>query len=60
MIVYKKDGAAISHYVVPEKCRARRHPCSSLRGRVAVVTWGRDGVEQAWSGRSERTNFCSC
>lgn len=56
MIVYKKDGAAVSHYLVPRDGAAPRGP--ELSGQrsgpgtasMPVVTWSTPEVEQALVG----------
>ena len=56
MIVYKKDGAAISHYFVPREGARARAPSLSDAPRgphgteLPVVTWAINEVEQALVG----------
>jgi hypothetical protein len=56
MIVYKQDGAAISHYLVPRVgTRSRAPSVSDARtgpggAELPVVTWSSDEVEQALVG----------
>jgi hypothetical protein len=56
MIVYKKDGAEISHYLIPREGAERRAPAVSegradaLGHDMAVVTWSTRRLEQALVG----------
>lgn len=55
MIVYKKDGAAISHYMVPREATPGRDPALSRSGEsdgsdMPVVTWSTPNIEQALVG----------
>jgi hypothetical protein len=54
MIVYEKDGAVVSHYVVPRDDATWRAPALSTRdGNAAdmpVVTWATPNIEQALVG----------
>ncbi len=55
MIVYKKDGAEVAHYVVPRDDSPERAPALSTKGRtesgeMPVVTWATPNVEQALVG----------
>jgi len=56
MIVYAKEGASVSHYVVPRPDTRPRKPALSeptdpvLRGSLPVVTWSTDALEQALVG----------
>jgi hypothetical protein len=61
MIVYKKDGAEVSHYLIPRDDAEAREPALSGRTRLdpsdmPVVTWATPRVEQALVGQvgSER------
>lgn len=56
MIVYKKDGAEIAHYLVPRDDSPAREPALSTKGRpesgeMPVVTWATPDVEQALVGQ---------
>ena len=53
MIVYKKDGASVAHYLVPREGTPARAPALTRRdGSVdmPVVTWSSPAVEQALVG----------
>jgi hypothetical protein len=54
MIVYEKDGAEVSHYVVPRDDATRRAPALSTRegdtADMPVVTWATPNIEQALVG----------
>ena len=56
MIVYKKDGAEVSHYLVPREGTERRRPSISTypggegEMEMPVVTWSTPRVEQALVG----------
>lgn len=55
MIVYKKDGAEVAHYLVPREDSPERDPALSNKGRtesgeMPVVTWATPNVEQALVG----------
>ena len=56
MIVYKKDGAEISHYLIPRDGTGPRTPSVSAYssgtagGEMPVVTWSTPRVEQALVG----------
>lgn len=56
MIVYKKDGAAVSHYLVPRRGTRPRAPALSRSNNdpgaanMPVVTWSTSSVEQALVG----------
>ena len=55
MIVYKIDGAEVSHYLVPRRRAEPRSPAVSTRSAGAgvgtpVVTWATPDVEQALVG----------
>lgn len=58
MIVYKKDGAEVAHYIVPREDSAERDPALSTSGRaeagrMPVVTWATPDIEQALVGEVE-------
>lgn len=55
MIVYRVDGAEISHYVVPRERARARPPAISIRdngpgAEMPVVTWATSSAEQALVG----------
>lgn len=55
MIVYKKDGAEVAHYLVPREDSPEREPALSTKGRadsgeMPVVTWATPNIEQALVG----------
>lgn len=55
MIVYKKDGASVSHYLVPREGTAARSPAiltqtAGTRPDMPVVTWSTPAMEQALVG----------
>jgi hypothetical protein len=55
MIVYRVDGAEISHYVVPRERARARPPAVSTRdngpgAEMPVITWATSSVEQALVG----------
>jgi hypothetical protein len=55
MIVYKSDGALVSHYVVPRNNVVARAPALSTRrdgpaADMPVVTWATSNAEQALVG----------
>lgn len=55
MIVYKKDGAEVAHYLVPREDAPEREPALSTKGRadsgeMPVVTWATPNIEQALVG----------
>lgn len=53
MIVYKQDGAAVAHYIVPREGTEPREPAVLGRegpGEMPVVTWSSPSVEQALVG----------
>lgn len=54
MIVYKRDGAVLSHYLVPRSGAEARGPALSRtaveQGDMPVVTWALPNVEQALVG----------
>jgi len=53
MVVYKKDGAAVAHYIVPREGTKPRAPALTGRegpGEMPVVTWSSPAVEQALVG----------
>jgi len=53
MIVYKVDGAAVAHYIVPREGTEPREPAVTGRegpGAMPVVTWSSTAVEQALVG----------
>jgi hypothetical protein len=56
MIVYAKEGASVSHYVVPRLDTRPREPTLSKptdpisNGSLPVVTWSTDALEQALVG----------
>jgi anti-sigma factor RsiW len=53
MVVYKKDGAAVAHYIVPREGARPREPSLTSRsvpGGMPVVTWSSPAIEQALVG----------
>ena len=55
MIVYKRNGASISHYLVPREDAQPRQPalsmdCCGTASETPVVTWATSQVEQALVG----------
>ncbi len=55
MIIYKKNGASISHYLVPREGAQPREPalsmdCCGATSQTPVVTWSTRQVEQALVG----------
>lgn len=53
MIVYKKDGRVVAHYMVPREGTVPREPAvtrSEVPGEMPVVTWSSPAVEQALVG----------
>lgn len=56
MIVYERDGAEVSHYLVPREGTGRRAPTLSndsrrtMGGDLPVVTWSTPQLEQALVG----------
>ena len=55
MIIYKKNGASISHYLVPREGAQPREPalsmdCCGSTSETPVVTWSTRQLEQALVG----------
>ena len=56
MIVYKKEGTSVSHYLVPREGAGKRAPAFSASGpgepvtAPAVITWSTPSLEQALVG----------
>jgi len=50
MIVYKKDGRSVTHYLVPKVAEARMPQVAPDHGELAVVTWSSESVEEALVG----------
>lgn len=50
MIVYKKDGRSVTHYLVPRATRPHGPEVAEDHGELAVVTWSSGSVEEALVG----------